>query len=378
MPKIFISYRHDDSKHAAGRLALEFYRRGKRSDVYFDVGGKRGVEFAKLYEAKAAEADVVLALVGLGWNESQRLDSEGSHVRREILAAHTSGVSVIPVLLDETPQPKRGEYPDVLGFIFDIACEKLRHDSFEDDASRLFRTACELADAKSNFPVLSDLLQRQLDEERERLRQTHDRRDIAKLPSPVRLVTEMVEQSEMMAITSQYRGRSAAGELTDAGVRRGMARADGASDTEVQFTDGSTGRYVGDMSGGKKNGYGQLKQIDATGSETTLRGQWKDGRQHGYCTSASTASDGSTWRYEGEMHDGKRHGVGAHYSNSDCYRGEFRDSIREGLGVYIWKNGQRYEGEWRAGMRHGLGVLWATDGSPLRVGSWKDDQFLEV
>lgn len=40
----------------------------------------------------------------------------------------------------------------------------------------------------------------------------------------------------------------------------------------------------------------------------------------------------------------------------DCYIGEWKNSIAEGYGVHVWKNGDKYEGEWVNCLKHGQGT----------------------
>ncbi len=371
MPKIFISYRHDDARHAAGRLALELCRHCRRSDIYFDMGGQRGVEFVKLYKTKAAEADVVLAVIGSSWNGDGRLDSEDSHVRQELLAARAHGVSVIPVLLDATSQPKKGEVPEALEFVFDIACEPLRHQSFEDDAGRLFRTAIELAEAKTSLPALSSFLQEMMYRQLNDLTKKRDRRDLSRLLPRVKLTTELAEQAERSALESQYRARAAA-DLADAAVRRSMQREVGAGTVEVKFKDDTVGQYTGDLDGRIKGGFGHLKYTRSSGDEIVYRGQWRGDLKSGFGEQVTTGADGSVHRYEGEWLDGKISGFGAQWIDKDCRIGEFRDGEQVGAGVYIWDDGKWFEGEWRENRRHGFGALWSKDGSLLKDGRWEN------
>ena len=42
--------------------------------------------------------------------------------------------------------------------------------------------------------------------------------------------------------------------------------------------------------------------------------------------------------------------------------GEFRNHIKEGKGIYIYRSGARYDGEWKADMFNGQGRLLFEDG----------------
>ena len=45
------------------------------------------------------------------------------------------------------------------------------------------------------------------------------------------------------------------------------------------------------------------------------------------------------------------------------YEGEWRDGLREGKGVYRFKNGSIYDGDWKAGKMSGRAFYRFADGS---------------
>lgn len=49
--------------------------------------------------------------------------------------------------------------------------------------------------------------------------------------------------------------------------------------------------------------------------------------------------------------------------NGDTYVGEYRNGLRHGRGIYIFKNGARYNGDWRHGHKYGQGTFWYPDGT---------------
>ena len=64
MPKIFISYRREDSQHQADRLhaALRRHVANPKRDIFIDIDNiPVGVDFVKHLDAKVAECDVLLA-----------------------------------------------------------------------------------------------------------------------------------------------------------------------------------------------------------------------------------------------------------------------------------------------------------------------------
>src|SRR4051812_34526081 len=114
MPKIFISYRKQDSEAEVTHLYEDLKRRYGTSKVFLDsrtlVPGK---EWLKQIESHLAETDVVLIVMGKEWSQlgrsgaSCRLLNPEDIYRLEIAAAlrRHPGVDVIPVLLDGVTVP---------------------------------------------------------------------------------------------------------------------------------------------------------------------------------------------------------------------------------------------------------------------------------
>eukprot|EP00249_Psilotum_nudum_P028155 c3679_g1_i2 orf=357-1139(-) len=64
-----------------------------------------------------------------------------------------------------------------------------------------------------------------------------------------------------------------------------------------------------------------------------------------------------------------------YWVSGEFYRGYWRHNRREGVGIHIYRNGNRYEGEWKNGRREGQGIFWIVDGGKYRSvyrGSWKN------
>lgn len=45
------------------------------------------------------------------------------------------------------------------------------------------------------------------------------------------------------------------------------------------------------------------------------------------------------------------------------YVGRYCEGLRNGKGIYVFKNGARYDGEWRQGLKYGQGTFWYPDGT---------------
>lgn len=62
-----------------------------------------------------------------------------------------------------------------------------------------------------------------------------------------------------------------------------------------------------------------------------------------------------------------------YHAEGDKYGGEWRDGNMHGQGTYTFADGDKYVGEFRDNVFHGQGALYATDGTVLYEGYWKDD-----
>lgn len=79
--------------------------------------------------------------------------------------------------------------------------------------------------------------------------------------------------------------------------------------------------------------------------------------------------------YKGDWKDNMRHGRGIfQWKDGERYEGEYRNDRREGYGVYHWKNGERYEGQWLNDMRHGNGTLYDKNNKVKISGLWDKDK----
>ncbi len=149
MPKIFISYRREDSRHAVGRLhaALKPLVKDPRRDIFIDIDNiPKGVDFVEHLDGQVAQCDVMLAVIGPNWltvadphTGKRRLDDPGDFVRIEVASALKRGIPVVPVMLDDTRIPSADSLPDDLRALSRRNGERLGHESFDADVARLIR-----------------------------------------------------------------------------------------------------------------------------------------------------------------------------------------------------------------------------------------------
>ncbi|MGB5012285.1 MAG: toll/interleukin-1 receptor domain-containing protein, partial [Candidatus Dechloromonas phosphoritropha] len=105
MPKLFISYRREDSVAYAGRLYDHLGQHFGADQVFMDIGQiPLGEDFVNVLDARVQGSDVVIALIGPKWLEvrneqGRRLDQADDFVGHELAAALEQGKRVIPVLV---------------------------------------------------------------------------------------------------------------------------------------------------------------------------------------------------------------------------------------------------------------------------------------
>jgi hypothetical protein len=122
MPRIFMSYRRDDSRAYAGRLydrlVYEFGQDSVFKDV-FDI--QPGADFPTVIAREIAACDAVLVVIGTRWLTItdragvRRLDDPADFVRVEVeTALAQEGKLIIPVLIDGAAMPAPSDLPTSL------------------------------------------------------------------------------------------------------------------------------------------------------------------------------------------------------------------------------------------------------------------------
>ena len=119
MPKIFISYRREDSQDATGRLYDKLSDHFGESNVFYDVDSiPLGVNYRTYLEQEVSKCDLLLAVIGRDWlsmvdekSGQRRLDQKRDFVRIEIESAFKHGIPVIPILVRSAPMPDADALP---------------------------------------------------------------------------------------------------------------------------------------------------------------------------------------------------------------------------------------------------------------------------
>jgi hypothetical protein len=162
MPKIFISYRRDDSGYEADRLfqALRKHVANPKRDLFLDTETlPAGVNFVEHLDRTLGECDVLLAIIGSRWlgaidpkTGGRRLDNPKDFVRMEIALALKRGIPVAPVLLDGTTMPTAEELPEGLKELALRNGVEVRRRTFDADTERLIEgLALEELDRKARI-----------------------------------------------------------------------------------------------------------------------------------------------------------------------------------------------------------------------------------
>jgi TIR domain len=156
-PRIFISYRREDSPGSAGRLYDRLAEEFPKENLFMDVDAiAPGVDFIAEIERSVSSCNVLLAIIGRNWvtakdaQGKRRLDDPADFVRQEIATALKSGVRVIPVLVDGAALPTLADLPDDLQALLRRNSVVLSHQHFTAETRALARTLA--SDAASDTP----------------------------------------------------------------------------------------------------------------------------------------------------------------------------------------------------------------------------------
>ncbi|MFL6149259.1 MAG: toll/interleukin-1 receptor domain-containing protein, partial [Pseudonocardiaceae bacterium] len=116
---VFLSYRREETRHIAGRLADRLTDRLGSTQVFVDVDTiEPGADFASVITQAVGSCEVLIALIGPTWSTitdqrgRRRLHDPDDFVVLEIQAALEREIHVIPVLIDGAVMPNRYDLPE--------------------------------------------------------------------------------------------------------------------------------------------------------------------------------------------------------------------------------------------------------------------------
>lgn len=132
-PRIFISYRRDDTAGHAGRLYADLAAQFGADNVFMDTETlEPGADFPERLRREIESSDVLIALIGKQWL-GRRLREPEDYVRKEIQAALDRKLRTIPVLVHGARMPSIAHLPESIGELshrhaFEISNSQWRHD----------------------------------------------------------------------------------------------------------------------------------------------------------------------------------------------------------------------------------------------------------
>jgi hypothetical protein len=148
MPKVFINYRGDEQSGYALLLDRELSRR-HGADVVFRASRsiRPGDQFDQQIPASLRQCTVLLAVIGRRWLALGRAAARRGRddwVHREIAAAFTLGIRVIPILVEGAGMPTKAELPGDIDKL--AACQYLRlhHRDGDRDIERVVEAIADL------------------------------------------------------------------------------------------------------------------------------------------------------------------------------------------------------------------------------------------
>jgi non-specific serine/threonine protein kinase len=152
--EVFISYRRDDAPGHAGRLFDALTDALGDAAVFMDVEAiPVGADFVAHIDDAVAGCRVFLAVIGPRWLTAElpdgrrRLDLDDDYVRREIAAALSSQVLVIPVLVQGARMPPPAALPPAVSALATRNAIELSDGRWRSDVDRLIATITGVPDS---------------------------------------------------------------------------------------------------------------------------------------------------------------------------------------------------------------------------------------
>jgi hypothetical protein len=147
LPRLFISYRRDDTGGDAGRLHETLTELLGPDRTFCDLDQiAPGIDFEVALKNALSASEVVLVLIGPNWesisdsNGKPRLSNKRDLVRMELLEAlKNEKVRIVPTLLNRNTVPKKADLPNVLRPIARLNAFLIRRERWRDDVAALLK-----------------------------------------------------------------------------------------------------------------------------------------------------------------------------------------------------------------------------------------------
>lgn len=144
MPRIFISYRRDDSAGHAGRLYDRLRGHFGAERVFMDVTGiEAGTDFVEAIDTAVGGCDVLIAVIGRQWLKCtdnaghRRLEDPHDFICLEVGSALKRKVRVVPVLVEGAAMPGTDDLPERLQGLTRRQAVELRDTRWDADVEDL-------------------------------------------------------------------------------------------------------------------------------------------------------------------------------------------------------------------------------------------------
>ena len=136
MPGVFVCYLRGDSAWAARAIADKLRLRLGKNQVFIDVDVPVGVDIEDEIDNALSSCVVEIVVLGDDWLD-ERLKDKEDHVRLEIERGLGRGLTLIPVLIDDSAMPLKKCLPKPLRRLAKLNAEHIRNNTFDRDITDL-------------------------------------------------------------------------------------------------------------------------------------------------------------------------------------------------------------------------------------------------
>ncbi len=145
VPRVFISYRREDTEWQSGHLYERLADELGEGNVFFDVDSVPiGTNVRDVIAGYISEADVLLVVIGSRW-DPERLSRANDWVQVEIDEAMTQGVPIVPALIGDAEMPSPDGLPVRLQSLSGANAARLRPmPDFRNDVGKLIDAIREI------------------------------------------------------------------------------------------------------------------------------------------------------------------------------------------------------------------------------------------